>query len=763
MRRNWTLRPLAALLAIACVGSAPVWAAPPVDVQTVRVGFSSADKANQFKVGAWTPVWVQLGAGADGFDGILEVATADDAGTPAAFRQPIKLGPKESQRFVSYARPGERSPEFTIRALTPSGRRASNDYSTSSTGMQLNAVQPDGTLLVTLGKPAGVELIPNLPDFNVQQSQGMSDTAVGSVDTFGGAVPGRWYGYDAATAVVLDTGDRDVMKALENFRGKPLADWVARGGHLVVAVGRDWQAVAQGFLGPVLPAEPTGQVKVTSLDALDAYAGSGANKQTKQITPPGSPPVMVTKLQNVAPGAKVLAATGDLPLVVRGAFGFGRVTLVALDVDQKPFSTWEDRAGFWVRAIDLRRQGVDLSTNNPRMAMGGRMYQSGVSDLAGALRKALEQFPGVRLVPFGWVAFFIFLYILLIGPGDYLFLKKVVKRMELTWITFPLIVVTVSLLAYYAAYVVKGNELRVNKVDVVDVDQAAGVARGSSWMNVFSPQNRDYDVSVVPDPLTPGAPKPGPNAPTRPAPGTDVLVTWFAAPEVGFGGMGGQGRMNFSSGGYAYAPLAGAEGLEGVRIPIWSTKCFTARWFAPGVNVLQSTLRPVGVDRIEGTVTNAMDVPLQDALLVHGNQVYTLGNVAPGATVRVNPTETRFLSGRLNDISRRYGAVNNYNYQSNVNIDRAELAFDLMFHDSRSATTGEAVLSSNPLHYLDLSGQLALGRPMLVARVERPASRLVLGNAPSGPKVDEVTMLRVILPVGNGDGDAPQGKATEKK
>ena len=47
--------------------------------------------------------------------------------------------------------------------------------------------------------------------------------------------------------------------------------------------------------------------------------------------------------------------------------------------------------------------------------------------------------------------------------------------MELTWITFPTIVVTVSLVAYYAAYMLKGNDLLVNKVDVVDIDQAAGL------------------------------------------------------------------------------------------------------------------------------------------------------------------------------------------------------------------------------------------------------------------------------------------------
>ena len=110
----------------------------------------------------------------------------------------------------------------------------------------------------------------------------------------------------------------------------------------------------------------------------------------------------------------------------------------------------------------------------------GRIYQSGITDLASLLRQALEQFATVKPVSFGWVAFFIFLYILLIGPGDYLFLKHVLKRMELTWVTFPVIVVTVSLLAYVAAYSIKGRDLRVNKVDVVDVDQPAGLRGGAA-------------------------------------------------------------------------------------------------------------------------------------------------------------------------------------------------------------------------------------------------------------------------------------------
>ena len=51
------------------------------------------------------------------------------------------------------------------------------------------------------------------------------------------------------------------------------------------------------------------------------------------------------------------------------------------------------------------------------------------------------------------------------------------------------------------------------------------------------------------------------------------------------------------------------------------------------------------------------------------------------------------------------------------------------------------------LHDLDLTGQLVLDRPMLVARINRPGAQLVLDNAPSTPKIDQTTMLRVILPL----------------
>src|SRR5205823_6643755 len=97
----------------------------------------------------------------------------------------------------------------------------------------------------------------------------------------------------------------------------------------------------------------------------------------------------------------------------------------------------------------------------------------------------------------------------------------------------------------------------------------------------------------------------------------------------------------------------------------------------------------------------------------------------------------------------RYGeAVPDQANQGGSRIARADLMLALMFHDSQNLTTAERPLASTTLHYLDLTGQLSLDRPMLVGAIDRPGTRLVLGNAPVPPQVEQTTMVRVILPLG---------------
>ena len=718
-----------------------------VDVENIRVGFQE-----RYKVGTWTPVWIQLRGGVDGFNGFLELVAQDEDGTPTTIRQVVQVAPGATQRVTSYVRPGSMDADFaTLRFIDGrSLRRAASDV---VIGTMLGNKPPEPLAqedyqILTLGRPVGVDMIPGLPGFNANKTNTpvpggrAREVIVPKLSAIDDLLPGRWYGYDSVDAVVIDTNDKEMLATLSGNRGEALKQWVKRGGHVVVAVSSNWQAVNDGLLGEMLPLKLNGQTQVSPFDALESFNGGSLQKEFENT------PARVAKFEEIeARGGRVIASTLSTPLVVRGPYGFGRVTVIGLDVNAPPFTNWPDRALFFVKTLDLKGTNTAVNPTNPGM----RIITNNVSDLATLIRRSLDQFKGVTLIPFGWVAGFIVLYILLIGPGDYFFLKKVLKRMELTWITFPTIVITVSLLAYYAAYVVKGTDLRVNKIDVVDIDVEQNLARGTSWINLFSPQNRDYSVSVVPVPPD-RAPSTDPKAIPTPAPGTEVLLTWFGAPENGLRGTNTRGQGLGFGGGYSYGPVGKAEELEDVRVGIWSTKGFVARWTgpAPASNVLlESDLQTVGTDRLAGTITNRLPVTLKDTIIAFGKQVYyQIGKVEPGETIEINDTNDRFLPRALASFlqeKRQNFTPANYYMNANENVNRVDLLREMMFHDSD--TSGQESIPSRTHHELDLSGQLALGRPMLVATIDRPGTELVLKDSTAEAKTEQTTLLRVILPL----------------
>lgn len=753
--RRSRLGPLAPILAAVCVAASvgSAHAAMPVELGAPRIGFGPA---NTFKIGAWTPVWVELKGGPAPFKGFMDVVVGDDDGVPTSFRREVEVPAGESRLVSAHVRPGGRDLELAFRFHDEQGRWLGERSQARLLRSEPTALMPDTTLILTAGQPQGVDQIGTVAGFQRTGSgPGNAEVVVIRIDDQeeGERVPEGWLGYDGVTALVIDTADAATLKRFEGDKGEAVVDWVKRGGHLVLSVGGNWEAVGKSALASILPALPVGQERIQSLEALDTFAGSN-----KSVTPPGTPPQTVVKLEEVDKrGGVALSVMANHPLVVRGPAGFGRVTLIGVDVDGKLFADWQDRGLFWVRALDLRSQRAETVAGPSMGGSGTRFQTSGVTDLASQLRVAMEQFSGVALVPFGWIAFLAFLYIVAIGPGDYLFLRRILGRMELTWITFPLMVAAASALAYYAAQRLKGNELRINKVDLVDVDQAAGLARGRSWATLFSPGNRDYDLGFWPVAMNGEEAEPmfhqqKPKEISgaiirRLPPGTEVVTSWFGVPENQFGAMGGtNSRFTFTGPGYSYEPPGAVRELKRLRVPIWSAKTVVSRWFGPAEPLVDSDLQPFGFDRVSGTITNRQSYPLDDALLAFGKQVYLLGPIAPGQTIRVELAHNRNLSGLLKDRRENYQPPSSAD--PSKKLDRGDLLLAIMFHESESTRAlGGRALANSQLRDLDLTGQLALGRPMLVARVDRPAAQLAVGNAPGEPKIDQTTMLRVILPM----------------
>ena len=178
----------------------------------------------------------------------------------------------------------------------------------------------------------------------------------------------------------------------------------------------------------------------------------------------------VPKLEDVV--GKVDIADGNLPLVVRSARRFGQIVFVGVDLDRRPLSEWEGRGTLVARLLDLNEPGATdpAAQNNPNVAF----TRSNSWDLVSGLRSGLDNFRGVTPISFAVVAALILGYIVLIGPGDYFLVKKVLRRMELTWITFPVWVVLVSAARTPWPCTRRETDLRLNQVDLVDVDVASG-------------------------------------------------------------------------------------------------------------------------------------------------------------------------------------------------------------------------------------------------------------------------------------------------
>ena len=128
-----------------------------------------------------------------------------------------------------------------------------------------------------------------------------------------------------------------------------------------------------------------------------------------------------------------------------------------------------------------------------------------------------------------------------------------------------------------------------------------------------------------------------------------------------------------------------------MRIPIWSTKCITARWFGPAGPLVDADLQPVGTDRLAGTVTNRQSCPARGrdpGLRQAGLPARHAGprGDGPGRARRATATSPGYLKDEGRQLPVRPAVE-----PRTTKIDRADLLLALMFHDSESTRDQRAV------------------------------------------------------------------------
>jgi hypothetical protein len=395
----------------------------------------------------------------------------------------------------------------------------------------------------------------------------------------------------------------------------------------------------------------------------------------------------------------------------------GEVTFVAVDPDAPPLVDWAERESLVRRALEWPAAAETAAATS---------YAGQASrDMINQLRTALDQqFRGVSTPNFGLITALVLLYVALLGPGDYFFLKRALRQMELTWITFLLVVVAVAAGAWGLAYRMKGRELRVNQVEIVDVDVSTGQTRGTLWTHFFNPRVRRYDLSLAP--RLAGRPLRFESEPPSLDPSaSQQLVAWLGVPGFGLGAMQGQrGDTSLFDRGYAFDDALSE--MKGMPVEQWSTKSLTGRWTGQVDRLVEADLELLADELLAGSIVNRTGIRLDDCVLIHGAWAYQLPPLTDGAAATIDrSTAPRTIKTTLTSVAAgedpnvRTAEDGGVLFDSRV-TDVARIVKAMMFYDA----VGGLAYAKTPHRYqafIDMSRLVRGDQAVLVARAPADA------------------------------------------
>ncbi len=738
MTRASTTRKLLWPLVAVCWALAAPWAvAQPNEkprMAEVRLGFDGV-----YKLGCWTPVEVDLVGGATPLAGQVKITVPDSDGVPTTVfspaESPVTLEPGETTTVRLFVRVGRSQGSLHASLLADGEVACQRTFHVSpqpGAGAITGGVPATNRLLLHFGPSFGLnDLVPN------NQTANPSDaTHVIRIED-PDRLPARWYGYEGIDTVLLTTSRAELYQPLEQNRARveALREWVERGGKLVLFCGQNAEELLRpgGVLADFAPGEFEAMVPLRQSLPIESFSGSEVpitRNRRLDLRAPSLTNVRGTVLAHAGPKAT------DLPLVVRSRLGLGEVVFLGLDFDQPPLRDWPGRTAFLRKALNWP---VDDAVEEQNQSLLG--YES--DDMIGKLRHALDsQFAGVSTVPFAVVAALVAGYILLIGPGDYLFVTKLLRRTQLTWITFPLIVAAVSAGAYGLAHWMKGERLRVNQVEIVDVDATTNRASGTVWTHFFTPRVAEYDLKLQPrffhyDELA----------------DSSQLVAWLGLPGYASGGMqGAGGQPSLFDRGYVFADAL--EAMRGVPVELWSTKTITARWSAEVSASIQSQLHRADEEMLQGQIVNDTGQPLDDCLVLYGPWAYFLGHLTPAAVKQIDSelqprtVKTMLTSATAGDVTETRTADDGTVPFRLAENDVARLVKAMMFFQATGGERYTGVLNRYQ-SWVDLSHLLRQDNcAILLARSPKSGSQWLAGDQPFESSADRRwTYYRFLLPV----------------
>ncbi|HET9847915.1 MAG TPA: hypothetical protein VFR68_05105 [Candidatus Dormibacteraeota bacterium] len=554
-------------------------------ILTVHVGYQDV-----IKPGAWMPVTVDAKNTGAGIDGTIEIQESLN-GQPGTigltvYDQPISLAGGATKRIRMYA--GVETTGITISArILQDGRViASQDASPGGTTSALIGVLSDESTA--------------FDEFAAIHPGGISARVVHlrADELAESAIPLRAFDILAINDFATD--------GLTARQRAAIADYVNAGGDLLLGTGAAWHKTLAGLPASLLPMQISG---TTVLDST-ALGASAVELATGSLTQ----------------GKPWLSQSAG-PLLVERSVGSGMVTMATFDWMQQPLAINVQTQSVMRQVMARTFFGPGGSAQNFAYGMGGGPgfgfgSQPSVASKSGALTPVLGNLPGLDLPSLQVTGVLVLLYVLIVGPLNYIVLGAMHRR-ALAWVTVPVIAVVAAAGAYGAGVFTKGRSVQINQVAILHIQPGWDHAYQEVYTGVIPPSRGDYHASIAGEGLliSPISNTGGFNG-SNSSSGLKVNV---ASNDVTLPGM-----TAFSLGGFATESIASAPALSAhLRL----------------VNGL-----------LTGTIENHSSISFTDAVVIAGDSYQTIPALKPGATANVSLTPKAVNAFGQPLFSRIYGS-----------------------------------------------------------------------------------------------------------
>ncbi len=469
---------------------------------------------NYYRPMEWMPVEVGIGAVKEPFSGTFTITARQDGLNTMNIMHNFVLTPDRPLSAPLVTKFAFAADRCTLAIRDEKGRtrweQAINMWDISVQNRMLRLVQEQDMLIGLVGQARfGLLRLP-------QETACMSDRGQGKV--FLGSkvprvMPWDWTGYVSLDLLVICDLD---WSLLQPQQARAICEWISNGGAALVVLGQH-PLPAESPLRAFLPfdiGEPK-QVQIPSR-VLEEWGLDASRTQTVTAWPLSPKPKAVI-------AGKVGTSDGDCLWGV-GFAGFGRMAVLAFSPGQLGEEQSSHSATFWTRQIAAcsesrvpaaeSRGNAGLRTGAPP-AGGRRIIPAEQSSQAGGsgfnpndnryqitvaqratnqVMEFLYQLEQMKPLSIWWIVLTLMTLAVLLGPVDYLVLKRF-DKLPYTWLTSTGWIVIFTVGAYFGVQWLRGGAMEVRAVSVLDGIADSNCAWATSYSSLFAPRSGDYRLA----------------------------------------------------------------------------------------------------------------------------------------------------------------------------------------------------------------------------------------------------------------------------